>query len=106
MVGDEVQAPHGGPVLTLFLACAPDPDPSEQDAGQEARMAPALAGILRSWFLDADRDGYGEPGTAILSATQPRGHVDNAMDCDDDDPATYPGAAYKEVRATCKTDAD
>jgi large repetitive protein len=45
------------------------------------------------WYEDQDLDGYGDPGTAVLSCTNPGGLVDNMEDCDDLDPAAYPGAA-------------
>ena len=90
----------------LLLACAPDPNTLDPESAAEAEMALAMLPPLRSWFLDSDRDGYGQPGTAILSRTQPRGHVDTGMDCDDDDPFTYPGAAYFEVGLACETDTD
>jgi hypothetical protein len=93
-------------MLTLLLACAPDPAAFEQDLAVEGREAAAMLPPIRSWFLDSDRDGYGQPGTAILSRTRPPGHVDNAADCDDDDELTYPTAAYKELRTACRTDAD
>ena len=48
------------------------------------------------WFTDADNDGFGAPGSSLLSCTQPTGAVNNDNDCDDD-PATganiNPGAA-------------
>lgn len=48
-----------------------------------------------SWYEDADGDGYGG-GAASLSCQEPVSgkpwYVDGGPDCDDSDPATYPGA--------------
>ncbi|MBM4365420.1 MAG: hypothetical protein FJ102_04345 [Deltaproteobacteria bacterium] len=43
------------------------------------------------WYLDADGDGHGGE-VAVLACEAPEGHVDNGDDCDDADPAVYPGA--------------
>ncbi len=44
------------------------------------------------WFDDHDGDGYGRAGTVVASCEQPEGYVDNADDCDDQAPESYPGA--------------
>src|SRR5881394_653672 len=44
------------------------------------------------WYIDADTDGYGNPAVFVHSATQPPGYVANALDCDDNNAAAYPGA--------------
>jgi hypothetical protein len=47
------------------------------------------------WFVydDTDGDGYGDPATAHGACVGPgEGEVDNALDCDDSDPDTHPGA--------------
>jgi len=44
-----------------------------------------------SWWTDADTDGYGDPGTAVLICTQPAGTVGNGDDCDDGNAAINPG---------------
>lgn len=45
-----------------------------------------------TWYLDADGDGYGAPGTDSLSCEQPMGYVDNDEDCDDTNPDINPSA--------------
>ncbi|MBN2798826.1 MAG: hypothetical protein JXX28_06720 [Deltaproteobacteria bacterium] len=45
-----------------------------------------------TWYADADRDGYGDPTSALDACALPVGHVGNDGDCDDTDPATHPGA--------------
>ncbi len=44
-----------------------------------------------TWYQDADQDGYGTDVTQA-ACEQPTGFVDNDEDCDDLDPAVYPGA--------------
>jgi hypothetical protein len=43
-----------------------------------------------TWYADDDADGYGD--VATTGCVQPAGTVDNDWDCDDTDPAIYPGA--------------
>ena len=44
------------------------------------------------FYPDADADGHGAAEAPILACDPPPGHVDVAGDCDDGDPAVYPGA--------------
>ncbi len=44
-------------------------------------------------YTDADRDGYGDPTTAILACTPPSGTVATAGDCNDAASAVHPGAS-------------
>ncbi|MDP2313426.1 MAG: MopE-related protein [Pseudomonadota bacterium] len=46
-----------------------------------------------TWYTDADADGYGEAGTAVVACESPVGAVAEAGDCDDADAAWHPGAA-------------
>lgn len=63
-------------MLTLLLACGGDD-----------------SGVLTStWWADADGDGFGDPAAAVSEEVAPDGYVDNAEDCDDTDPAVFPGA--------------
>ncbi|MCB9760721.1 MAG: putative metal-binding motif-containing protein [Alphaproteobacteria bacterium] len=45
------------------------------------------------WHADADGDGFGDPDVTTTACDQPEGFLDDTQDCDDTDPATYPGAA-------------
>ena len=61
-----------------------------------------MAGPL--WYLDGDGDGFGDPAsTPVMACAAPAGRVDNDDDCDDSDPAVYPGAAevYNAVDDDC-----
>ncbi len=48
----------------------------------------------RTWYLDADGDGYGDPegGISGCETDAPSGHVTDGTDCDDQDPGVHPGA--------------
>ena len=45
-----------------------------------------------TWYLDGDGDEYGDPATPETACVVPPGYVADAGDCDDADPAQYPGA--------------
>ncbi len=42
--------------------------------------------------VDADGDGYGDPEQTVMACDPGEGVVEDATDCDDSDPETYPGA--------------
>lgn len=44
------------------------------------------------YYDDTDEDGFGDPATQQIACAPPAGTVTNADDCDDTDPATWPGA--------------
>ena len=48
----------------------------------------------RSWYIDADADGFGEAGTAniLQGCAQPLGYAPNPSDCDDANSTINPGA--------------
>lgn len=54
------------------------------------------------FYADADSDGFGDPDVRVISCfpIAPPGYVDVDGDCDDDDPAVYPGAP--EIRCNQK----
>lgn len=47
-----------------------------------------------AWFLDLDRDGYGDKSKSVRAAKQPPGHVANSLDCYDENPEAHPGQTH------------
>jgi hypothetical protein len=45
-----------------------------------------------SWYQDADSDTYGNESFVLNACTKPSGYVLDNSDCNDADPAAYPGA--------------
>jgi len=45
-----------------------------------------------TWYQDLDGDTYGNVAVSTQACDQPPGYVANVLDCDDADPAQYPGA--------------
>ncbi|MFN7147557.1 MAG: MopE-related protein, partial [Myxococcota bacterium] len=43
-----------------------------------------------TWHRDADGDGYGDPGDAVIVCDAPEGYVADATDCDDTDATISP----------------
>ncbi len=49
-------------------------------------------GVTNAYWIDADGDGYGDPGTLVEACAAPEGSVPNDTDCDDDNADIHPGA--------------
>ncbi len=49
-------------------------------------------GVLQTYFVDSDGDGFGTPSLSSESCEQQTGTVPNDRDCDDDNPAVFPAA--------------
>jgi len=48
-------------------------------------------GVLTTFYVDNDSDGFGHPSDSIDACDQPPGYIDNNTDCDDNDPNNFPG---------------
>ncbi len=48
--------------------------------------------VVVAWYTDADGDGFGVDGDSSYSCFQPEGSAPARGDCDDTDPAVFPGA--------------
>jgi len=46
----------------------------------------------RTWYADTDGDGHGDTFAVHIGCSQPLGYVTSNTDCNDDDPAVFPGA--------------
>ena len=46
---------------------------------------------VTTYYLDSDRDGYGDVAVSIESCDFPAGYVENSSDCDDSDASINPG---------------
>ena len=49
---------------------------------------------LRTWYRDADGDGFGTSLNTQVSCSRPSGYVSNSSDCDDNDRNEHPGQTW------------
>src|ERR1051325_7604248 len=54
--------------------------------------AHGATGPVRTWYRDADADGFGDAGSTALGRVQPAGYVHDDSDCDDSNDAVHPRA--------------
>ena len=47
--------------------------------------------VVGVWYADGDGDGFGDAGAALDGCDPPEGHVADSTDCDDAQPASFPG---------------
>ncbi|MDP6933450.1 MAG: MopE-related protein, partial [Myxococcota bacterium] len=63
-----------------------------------------------SWYADTDGDGYGDPGSSVLSyCSELSGYVQDSTDCDDTSADIHPGAMdvyYDGVDSDCDEASD
>ena len=50
-------------------------------------------GVLTTYYLDYDEDGFGDDNRTLESCSLPVGYVPNGNDCDDSEPTVFPGNA-------------
>ena len=83
----------------------------ETNSGTNTDTNTETDGPDENWCLDEDGDGFGDPDNCVPvpeGEDPPPGSVpeDQATDCDDSDPNTFPGAAELDDPDACMTDAD
>lgn len=78
-------------------------DPPADDSTGEPMPEPE-----ELWYHDFDEDGFGDPNDSITVHPDevPPGYVQNAQDCDDNEPFTHPGAGENEAPELCMNDND
>lgn len=65
-----------------------DSGAGDTDAGTGAQTDGCA---LHAYYKDADRDGFGDPTSAVLGCSAPAGYVADATDCYDNNPHAHPG---------------
>lgn len=66
---------------------------NDRDDDCDGTVDPGSSADVATWYVDADRDGFGDPTRTAHTCDAPRGFTADATDCDDDDDAHNPGAA-------------
>ena len=82
-----------GATMTFTVGGVTAAQTVEWAVGSEPRQLNLIAANMTTYYGDADGDGYGDSAnTTEAMCTPPIGYVEDNMDCDDNDPAIYPGA--------------
>jgi len=91
---------HHGPGHAAVDGDCDDGDPSVNPAARErcgggdedcdAQTDEAGAEGATAWFVDADGDGFGDPGNFVVACAPDVGMVANDLDCDDDRAERHP----------------
>jgi len=66
-------------------------------------------GVLNTYYLDSDGDGYGDAQNTVEAYSAPSGYVNNSSDFDDGDSSIHPGAdeiCGDEIDNNCNGDID
>ncbi len=75
-----------------------------QDNDCDGTVDEADAADARTWYVDADGDGYGSSSSSRVQCSAPSGYVANASDCNDGNAAISPAAT--EVCDSTDNDCD
>lgn len=97
-LGEWEVAPCGSGTECVAGACL------KSDGQTCAAAAECASDDCTTFYLDADKDGYGSTGTVkVCGATPPSGYVSNDDDCCDSDAAARPGQEefFSRVRTGC-----
>ena len=78
-------------LMAGLVACSVEPGPASPAGGGDGVPDPCTPG---RWYQDADADGFGDPFVAVDGCPAPDGFVAEGGDCDDADPAAFPGAVW------------
>ncbi len=75
-------------LFLLWTGCAPEVETSAQEPAPKG----PYPDCLRTWFPDADLDGWGDVAGAVERCEKPSGYLRRAGDCDDTTATTNPRA--------------
>ncbi|MDG1479042.1 MAG: MopE-related protein [Myxococcota bacterium] len=64
--------------------------------------------LIGTWYADGDSDSFGDPASALETCDPPAGYITDDTDCDDTEPAAYPGGVEvcDEVDNNCDGETD
>ena len=62
----------------------------EQDNDCDGEIDENDALDVSVWYADMDNDGFGDVASPNISCAAPNQHVDNTLDCDDQNPSVHP----------------
>ncbi len=81
-----------------------DPDQDGVSIEEDCDSSDPNLGTMRTYFVDADGDGFGDPETTIEACFLPENASENSLDCDDTRADVNPGiedVPYDGVDADC-----
>jgi hypothetical protein len=78
--------------LFALLACGSTPPATNDPPTDPSADCPVDDPGRRTYFRDADGDGFGDARDTTSACAAPEGYAAQAGDCDDGDPTVHPGA--------------